>query len=394
MPAAPPQPPAAVALPYAPMKVSALPVPPPIMPPLPATPQQPAATVWMTRSNPSDHLVQQQYLETRLEELEARRKIGREAALEVLKEMLQQKLPFNLKLNPPFKELMRVYNAIERNLQSADLTINFMCETWFSNENPYDTYTQMYQRAVEGQTMVLRDTAQNQADLRAMVDNAITFPKSWQGTQAPPVQRGLMPGRQSPDRIQRQMDTGALKSIQKPGEKLGAFLAGNKHFNPNTKQVFLALNYGRRRYGSAFNYGYSHFVAKASLKAKCLYYAQDTFGYAKKTAKGKRIRVDAGAIQFSYDNLGALLYANGDPYLQEAIFDSCYKGRVLEDPISTVCSKYLVEAHHFGELNFREHVDYMVISPRGLSDLALWPRIVENANTFCRRNGIKLYQID
>lgn len=385
MPTAPPPVPPSVALPYAPMRVRAVPVMPPQMPPLPATP----GPVWLAKTNPSAHLVQQQFIETRLEELEANRKPGRQAALEVLEELLLAKWPQHKKIR--FKELMRVYSEIERNLQSADLTINFMCETWFTTPNNYDTYSQMYQRAVEGQTMVLRDTDKNQADLRAMVDNAVTFPKSWQGAEAP-AQRGLMPGRQSPDRIQRQMDTGNMISVKQPGEMLGAFLAGNKHFNPNTKQVFLGLNYGRRQFGSAINYGYSHFVAKPALKTKCLYFAQDTFKYAKKTPKGKRIRVDAAAIQFSHDNLGALLYGNGDAHLQEAIFESCYEGRILKDPLSTVCSSYLVEAHHFGEFNFRDHVDCMVISPQGLSDLSLWPQIVENANTFCKRNGVKLYQ--
>jgi len=344
-------------------------------------------------------LVQKQYVETRLEELEASRTPGRQAALDVLEEMLLERLPFYRRQKIRFKELMRVYNAIERNLQSADLTINFMADAWFMNENPYDTYTQMYQRAVEGNRMILRDTPQNQADLRANVDNAITFPKSWKPEpQAPPdqqqlLQRGLMPGRQSQARIQTQMDTGTLK-VQNPGEKLRAFAAGNQHFNPATKQIFLALNYGRRAYGSAINYGYSHFVAKSSLKPSCIYYAQDTFIHGKKTRKGHRIRVDAAAIQIPFYNLGALLYANGDANLQEAIFRSCYKGQVLEDPISTVCSKYLVEAHHFGELTFRDHVDHMVISPKGLPDRTLWPTIVKNATAFCRRNGVKLYQKD
>jgi hypothetical protein len=377
---------AGAAMEYVPLRAPA-PVMPPMMPKLPPTP-------WQAAASPSAHLVQQQYVATRLEELEARRTPGRQAALDALEQMLVEKPPFQRMKKIPFKELMRVYKSIEMNLQSAELTVNFKCDTWFTNENPYDTYTQMYQRAVEGKTMVLRDTDQNQADLRAKVDNAVTFPKSWQGTQAQaPPQRGLMPGRQSPERIQRQMDTGAMTPIHKAGE-LPAFLAGNKHFNPDTKQVFLALNYGRRAYGSAINYGYSHFVAKGSLRAKCIYYAQDTFKYAKATPKGKRIRVDADAIQYTYDNLGALFYAKGDPHLQEAIFQSCYEGRTLPDPIATVCSSYLVEAHHFGDLAFDKHVEHMVISPKDCADRSLWPTIVANATKFCRRNGVRLFQTD
>jgi hypothetical protein len=54
----------------------------------------------------------------------------------------------------------------------------------------------------------------------------------------------------------------------------------------------------------------------------------------------------------------------------------------------------LVEAHHFGELIFGEHVGYMVISPKGISSPDLWPRIVENAGKFAQRNKIKLFQTD
>ena len=101
----------------------------------------------------------------------------------------------------------------------------------------------MYQRAIEYGRMVLRDTDQNQADLRAHADNVASFPKAWQQAKTV-VRRGLMPGAAGPERIQKQMDTGPLQNIAKPGA-LAAWLAGNQHFNPNTKQVFLALNYGR-----------------------------------------------------------------------------------------------------------------------------------------------------
>ena len=47
--------------------------------------------------------------------------------------------------------------------------------------------------------------------------------------------------------------------------------------------------------------------------------------------------------------MGALLKGNGDPHLQEAIFESCYEGRMLEDSVKTLCTYFQVEAHHFGE---------------------------------------------
>ncbi len=391
MPAAPQPPQAPVVLPYVPMKAAALLVPPPVMPPLPAAPHRPPATPWMGRSNPSAHLVQQQYLATRAEELELSRQPGMQTACNVLMDMLMKKLPPHKKQKISTKELARIYGAIERNLQSADLTINFRCGSWFANENPYDTYTQMYQRAVVGGTMVLKDSGANAADARAVVDNGITFPKSWQQTQGGQAQRGLLPGRQSPDRIQRQMDTGTVQMLT-PGNRKDGFLAENKHFNPDTKQVFLGLNYGRRSHGSTTYYGHSHMVAKSSLKPACLYYAQDTFTYGTKESGVIKVAADASAIQFGYYNLGALLYGNGDARLQEDIFKACYEGQILPDPGGLQCAYYMIEAHHFGEFIFRDHVEYMVISPKDVADASLWPMVVANANKFCRRQGIKLYQ--
>ena len=149
--------------------------------------------------------------------------------------------------------------------------------------------------------------------------------------------------------------------------------------------MFLGLNYGRRPHGSAPNFGFSYFVLKSEFKAKCLFYAQDTFLQLNKGA-------DADALQVPYDNLGALLVANGDEHLRDAIFTSCYEGRMLEDEIKTLCKFYLVEAHHFGELKFRKHVDYMVISPKGISNPNLWPTIMANARKFADKNNIKLFQ--
>jgi hypothetical protein len=51
-------------------------------------------------------------------------------------------------------------------------------------------------------------------------------------------------------------------------------------------------------------------------------------------------------------------------------------------------------------LTFREHVDYMVISPilkgdkRERVSRDIWAKIVANAKEFCKRNGIKLYQTE
>jgi hypothetical protein len=386
-------------LPPPPMNPAA-PVPPPQMPPAPMTPLP--ATPWVSARSPSTHVVQKQYVDTRLRELEATNGHATARALFVIEQMLLEKLPVNKRPRYiPTKELQRVYNAIERNLQSAELTCNFKAETWFTNANPYDTYTQMYQRAVQNNVMVLRDTPQNQADTRALVDNNVTFPKSWQA-QAPAAVRGrsLGPDLQHPSRIQKQMDTGALNDVRSNPTDLAAWTAGNKQFNPDTKQIFLALNYGRRPHGSSTNYGWSYFVAKGDLRARCLYYSRDTFhtgtlpNMANPGVPLINQNVDAGNLQVPFNNLGAIIGHDGR-HIRKDIFASCYEGKVLEDiTVSGAHADYLLEAHHFGELTFSAHVDHMVISPKGVSDRSLWPQIVANATQFTKRNGIRLFQTD
>jgi hypothetical protein len=105
---------------------------PPTVPPVPS---------WMAARNPSAHIVQQQYVDLRLEELGAGGKPGMKDALEVLDFLLASQPQFSKCKKIPTKELKRVYEQMERNLQSADLTINFEANGWFSDENLFDTYT-------------------------------------------------------------------------------------------------------------------------------------------------------------------------------------------------------------------------------------------------------------
>lgn len=245
-------------------------------------------------------------------------------------------------------------------------------------------------------------TPQNQADTRAGVDNNVTFPKTWKQAQPPAAVRGrgLGPGLHHPGRIQNQMDTGTLNDVRAQPTDLASWTAGNKHFNPDTKQVFLALNYGRRPHGSSTNYGWSYFVGKADLKARCLYYSRDTFhtgtvlNPANPAVPLLNKSVDAATLQVAFQNLGAIIGHEGD-HIRKDILASCYDGQVLKDiTVSGAHADYLLEAHHFGELTFGQHVDHMVISPRGLSDPALWRQIVANATQFTKRNGIRLFQTD
>jgi hypothetical protein len=243
----------------------------------------------------------------------------------------------------------------------------------------------MYERAMVDGKMLLQSTGMNDAQDRAAVDSQVTFPSGWQNVQTPP-QRGLSPGRQGADRIMAQMDTGQLEPSS---AKRHAFEATNPHFNPHTKQIFIGLNYGRRAHGSTTNWGHSYFVLKSSLKPRCFYYAGDTFNQ-------KGTGNHAGDLQTPYDNLGAILgKKQGDnsdtSILRREILEACYQRKILRD---TSYMGSLIEAHHFGELRFRDHVEYMVISPSGATNKLAWPDIVVNARKFAQKHGFKVFQMD
>lgn len=387
---------------------------PPQMPPLPATPN-PTVPMggmpklpntpgqWVTAKDPMAATVQKKYVEARLNELKSLAGHSIAGAMFVIEQLLLEKIPAPKRPRMvPTQELLRIYRAIEQNLKSAELTVNFKADTWFTDPNPYDNYTQMYTRAVQGSNgmMILKDTAQNQADTRAGVDNNVSFPRAWAQGSAPTAAvrgRSLMPGaRRDVREIQKRMDTGTLQDVRAKPTDLAAWKAGNRQFNPDTKQIFLALNYGRRPHGSSTNYGWSYFVGKHELKDKCLYYSRDTFhtGTVMNPANAAvpliNTAVDAATMQIPFANLGAIIGQPGH-HIRHDIFASCYEGQILKDiVVATTHADYLLEAHHFGEMWFSKHVEYMAISPRGISDPALWPRIVTNATEFTKRNKIPL----
>src|SRR5262249_41409697 len=153
-----------------------------------------------------------------------------------------------------------------RNLQLADLTINFNSVSWFSTENKSDTYMQMYERGLNADgELRMKDSAANCVGKRAAADDRVTIPQAWKNT--PAVTRGLAP-RQNEVRIRQQMEFGKAVEANKsraPGVPR-EYTASNPHFNPKTKQVFAAVNYGRIRRGAATEYGYSFFVLDPGLK--------------------------------------------------------------------------------------------------------------------------------
>jgi hypothetical protein len=222
--------------------------------------------LWQKATGPSAALVQQQYVAARLEDLK-RRNPGLEQ--KVAQVLTQHPLLAGQKFKGD--QWLEVYRKINRSLQAADLTINFKAESWFTTENPYASYTQMYERSAGADgTNKLFDDPMNPANTRARVDDAVTFPAPW-SNPAPPAQRGkanLTPGQQSGQRIQPQMAFGQQRTLAgaKPGVE-----SMNRHFNPKTKQIFAALNYGRRPHGSSLAYGDCCLVLQSRIKANAMY---------------------------------------------------------------------------------------------------------------------------
>jgi len=146
------------------------------------------ATLWEKASGPSSGLVQQRYVEQRVSELRRRNP--------ELEQKIAQLLSTSAALSPAFKKgigWLDVYWKIQRALQSRELTINFKAASWFTKENPYPSYTQMYDRAqtadAQGRKIIHSD-ALNPANIRARVDDKITFPDEWSAPGQPAAQRG------------------------------------------------------------------------------------------------------------------------------------------------------------------------------------------------------------
>jgi hypothetical protein len=306
------------------------------------------------------------------------------------------------------QQLQDAFMHITARLQSAQLTINLEAPRWFMTPNNYDSYTQMYERAVTGGQMQLADSALNPAAFRVAADDAATFPKSavdadfemqgmggtWkkydikaQASQGPA--RGLAPrGRGFGDAV-RKMAPGALSKTAG-----GKYTATNPQFDPRTKQIFAALNYGRRPHGSTTRYGHSYLVLSDKFKRDALYFAGDTFGNIAGNANV------SAADQVSYDVLGAI-FLKAVASMRTDLLTSCLRDGSLGD---TDREALLLEAHLFEPLLFRGGTTMLCIS--GKDDVpqaaggkakmtgADWMTIQTNARAFASKHGLKLMFIE
>lgn len=340
-------------------------------------------TLWKKATGPSAGLVQQHFVEARQSDLKRR---NPELETKVAKVLMEHASLKYLKLKGD--KWLEVYRKINKNLQDAELTINFTGESWFSTENLYSSYTQMYERSVgtDGK-LLLKSDKLNPADVRARVDDAVTIPKAW-NAPAGALKRGAQPGLQSGQRIGAQMQFGAQKRHEQQVSSQGTGLfddgqpmtqligvsSTNKQFNPKTKQIFAALNYGRRPHGSSTFYGDCFLVLNERLKMNALYFGGDTFVLE---ASG---RLD----QTPYGMLGSII-AHATRHLVNAIIASCYQGQSLNDTSKMDAMDLLLEAHIFGALPFSESLVDVCIPLRYKNTV-----IGANAGKFARKHGAKL----
>ena len=305
-------------------------------------------------------------------------------------------------------KLQEAFEHMTGRLQSAALTINLDAWKWFARPNNYDTYTQMYERAVgaDGVMRIGNSDPKNPAGLRAAADDKATFPKSMvdsnfaftglnsvatnysiKGAASAAPVRGLKANARGVNDAVLRMATGSLASA-------GADLtATNVQFDPKTRQIFAALNYGRRPHGSCTDYGHSYLVLADKFKRDALYFAGDTFG----VIEGKSVSADD---QLSYDLLGAA-FLKANPLLRTALLASCLRDGQLMD---TGEKDLLFEAHLFDKLTFSGGCSTLFVSgkdPKVLADKkkeALtgpeYQTLQANARQFAQKHGLKLIFID
>lgn len=326
-------------------------------------------TLWNSVKGPSAGLVQKHLVEARQEALYRRNK-GLEA--QVAKVLREHGALGHLKLGGD--KWLGVYDTISQRLQSADLTINFKAASWFASENNFETYSQQYERsapASDGRAQFIGDS-KNPALVRANIDDQITFKNAGAAPAGAPL-RGLMPGRQGMDRIRGQMEFSAdASTVARRPDGSTSVSATNRHFNPKTKQVFSALNYGRRAHGSNHDYGSSHLVLSPKFKVNALYYGGDTFYHQ-----------DASQ-QLAFHVIGAVI-AYAKQVLLDDIIASCYLGNRLAD---TKDPALMLEAHLFDEVRFTGNIDRIVLdAPHGSA-------LHQNARKFATKHGASLVLTD
>lgn len=320
------------------------------------------------------------YVNTRQLELQQERDVNVRTALELLDQDLEK---WVYRRSPSMRELREAYQKIHMGLQNADLTINFEAFSWFRSENKYDSYTQLYERGLDsdGELRVVADP-NNPIQTRVAADDAVTIPEEWRGTQ--PVARGLAP-RQNQVRIaQRMIFDQPVANGQNAQGRTGV-KSSNPHFDAKSKQVFAALNFGRRPHGATNSYGYSFLVLKPHLKVNAFYYPGDTFGLARTGTSTQVSFAQLGAIY------GKITGPSGDRNRQD-VLTSCFAGIPMANESSMTM---LLEAHLFADVRFADALESVnlcrqVLPGKEPFNEEQWEWLKGNAKKFTKRWGVKL----
>lgn len=281
------------------------------------------------------------------------------------------------------------YARINQQMQDAELTINFDARSWFSQENNFPTYAQMYERAVgkDGKMKLTDADPMNPALARAVVDDLVTLPDEWANAHPFSQRKRIYQAMNATGASQELCYKKSLKTSSaaeiapKLNAKDGGYGTKNKQFKSKAKQVFAALNFGNRPHGSNVAYGYSHLVLNPSLKRNALYYPCDTF-----------FKWNIGAnMQASYKTLASLLQYMSNSSARE-LWQSCHDSHSLAD---TDDGTYMIEAHLFQKVKVNRDVQALWLSRHHKKDAQPvtneeWLAILKNAETYCRRNHIRL----
>jgi hypothetical protein len=328
---------------------------------------------WKQVTGPSAGLVQRHFIEARQEQLYRRNPDLERNIAQIIKDngLLKQHYKVGgIKIKRGDIKWLDVYSKITKSLQKADFTINFAAEKpspiggapWFLTDNTYTSYTQVYERSIHDGEVVY---SASDAKHRVVADDRVTFPTTAPSNQPTQPFRGLRPGRQSQQRVESRMRFGDYEEVTRPGKT--GIVSKNPHFDPKTKQVFAALNYGRRPHGCSTYYGSSHLVLSPKFKINALYFAGDTFFL---TAQE----------QFAYHILGAVLHYGKEEMVRDVI-QSCYFDNALCDTDKT---HLLLEGHIFGTLPFKNNIEKVVLE-ENTSFV-----VQRNARKFASRWGAKL----
>jgi hypothetical protein len=266
-------------------------------------------------------------------------------------------------------------------LQTADLTINFRAQGFFTTPNKWGSYMQMYEVAVATNQGLLQSTQVNRADRRVEADNDATFGKKGMKDGNRFDFKGAFEG------LGRVMSPGAPRRVVLPKEKFASYETTNPHFNPRSKQVFAALNYGRRPHGSCPKYGLSYFVLKPKFKINALYFAGNTFDQDK-----RKVSADD---QVSFQLLAAI-YGKAGMELRRDLEKSCLRNATLGDSEE---ADLLLEAHLFEALLFSGNIEtvYVCRSDEDSSGQTMdpmgWHNVITNARAFGEQHGAKVIGI-